>query len=197
MSSVRPKTVLLILATGAWLAAVGWGMLRLFEYSFTAAPAGAAAARWPESGKLLPATDGSTLVIALQPDCPCSQVSVEELDGILAGASAPVKVIALFVSYKTLPQPVEETPMWRRVSALPHATAVPDPDATEARRFGMAASGEVRLYQADGTLRFHGGITLSRDRAGANPGQAAVAAIVNRRATWRETLSAPNYGCAF
>jgi hypothetical protein len=197
MTSPRLKNVLLITAIGAWLAAVGWGMVWLFDYSFTSAPVGAVATRWPDSGRLHLAAAGSTLVIALQPDCPCSQVSVEELDRILTGSSAPVKVIALFVSYQTLPQPVQETQMWKRVSALPHATAVLDPDAVEARRFGMAASGEVRLYQADGALRFHGGITRSRDHAGANPGQAAVAAIVNGRPVWRPLLSAPNYGCVF
>ena len=67
-------------------------------------------------------------------------------------------------------------------------------DLGEAHRFGARTSGDVVAYDAAGTLRFHGGITISRGHVGHNLGHVRVDAIVHGAdAGVAET---PVFGCA-
>jgi hypothetical protein len=53
-----------------------------------------------------------------------------------------------------------------------------DLDREEARRFGVATSGHVLLYDRRGALIFSGGITAGRGERGDNLGRAAVLGLI-------------------
>jgi len=51
-------------------------------------------------------------------------------------------------------------------------------EGAEAARFHATTSGYVLLYDVNGKLRFHGGITGSRGHSGDNAGRSAIEAIL-------------------
>jgi hypothetical protein len=58
----------------------------------------------------------------------------------------------------------------------------------------MSTSGECLVYDADGKLRFHGGVTSGRGHEGHSIGQDGIsAAILNQAVVAKRT---PAYGCA-
>jgi hypothetical protein len=68
-----------------------------------------------------------------------------------------------------------------------------DVGGTEHRRFGARVSGEVYLFQTDGQLVFHGGITAGRGHAGDNLGRSAVESFLREGVLPPETT--PVFGC--
>lgn len=57
---------------------------------------------------------------------------------------------------------------------LPGTQLHVDVEGQIARHFGAYTSGQVLLYDTDGSLQFAGGITPSRGHTGTNPGRAAI-----------------------
>ncbi len=76
---------------------------------------------------------------------------------------------------------------------LPRLTIRPDPGGEEARRFGVATSGHVLLYDPGGRLLFSGGITSARGHRGDNRGRDAVLDRMLGRAAG--TAESPVFGC--
>jgi hypothetical protein len=181
---------------GTWLVAAGWGMWRLGGYSLTPGAQGAAPADWPATATLARAPDRCTVVVALHPECPCSQATVEELDAIVAKAGNRLRVHALFVDVPGLPVPAERSELWARASRIAGAHVRKDSAGAEARRFGTHTSGETRLYGPDGRLRFRGGITVSRGHVGDNPGATAIVNFVLHPASTPAPVVTPVFGCA-
>jgi len=59
--------------------------------------------------------------------------------------------------------------------------------------FRIETSGDLVLYDADGRLLFHGGITSARGHSGDNLGRSAIQALL-----WKEpaqTASTSSFGC--
>ncbi len=102
----------------------------------------------------------------------------------------------LCVTYPDLPEPVEQSRIWRQAAQIAHVTLSRDADGVEARRFAARTSGEVRLYGPKGKLLFHGGITSGRGHVGANPGATAVLDIVLNQPNAHPPASTPVFGCS-
>jgi hypothetical protein len=73
-------------------------------------------------------------------------------------------------------------------------TVLDDVDGTEARRFGALTSGQVVVYDADGRLRFSGGITPARGHAGDNAGRSAIIALLEGASS--ASVETPVFGCS-
>src|SRR5207247_5281938 len=86
-----------------------------------------------------------------------------------------------------------KTDLWRRAGAIPGVSRIIDLNGREAQRFGGVTSGQTSLYDEQGRLLFHGGITRSRGDAGDNPGRSAIVSWVNKRAA--EISMTPVFGC--
>ncbi len=80
------------------------------------------------------------------------------------------------------------------LAALPGLTIWPDLGGEEARRFGMATSGHVLLYDPEGRRIFSGGITPARGHRGDNRGRQAV--LDRILGTERGIAESPVFGCA-
>jgi hypothetical protein len=171
------------------------GFRRLGDYNATAGAAGPAITRWPSDAKLHRDVVRATLVIALHPQCACSQASVAELARVVARAGRPLQVYALAV----IPDGVNEAE-WEKTALIRHAAEIPgvqlviDHGGTEARRFGAQTSGLASLYAPDGRLLFRGGITGSRGHAGDNSGEDALLAALKGKPP--EVGQSPVFGCA-
>jgi hypothetical protein len=99
----------------------------------------------------------------------------------------------LFVQPARMDSAWVESDLWRRAAAVPGVHAVRDPGGEEARRFGALTSGHALLYDADGALRYSGGLTASRGHEGANAGATAVRDLLTRDEA--NLAAAPVYGC--
>jgi hypothetical protein len=188
--------MLVVVFACGWLAAAGWGMWRLAEYSSAPGAEGVAPVDWPTASAVPRDAGRFTAVLALHPECPCSQATVEELDALVAQVGPGLKVHALFVEVPGLPGPVESSELWQRTGRIAGVELRKDPAGADARRFGARTSGETRLYDPAGRLVFQGGITLARGHAGDNPGRTAITNFVARRTSGDAPVRTPVFGCA-
>lgn len=180
----------------AWLVVVGLGLWTLSAQSLRPGASGHPGSTWPANTALPRKADGFTLVVVLHPECPCSQATLEELDAIMAQSRGQLAAEVLCVSYPDLPEPVEQSAIWRHAGRIPGVVVHKDAEAAEGRRFSALTSGEARLYGPAGTLLFHGGITGARGHAGENPGETAIVDFVLGRATARTPVTTPAFGCS-
>lgn len=150
---------------------------------------------WPANTTLARNLHGFTAVVALHPECPCSQATLEEFDTIVAQGSGRLQGQILFVELPGLP-PVEDSALWQRARRISGVTLTKDPAGVAALRFEARTSGETRLYGPDGRLLFSGGITAARGHAGDNPGQAAIITLLAQKTPVKTPIATPVFGCA-
>jgi hypothetical protein len=166
----------------------------LWAYDNEAGVAAQAPARWPSSGGTLALESGRpTLVFLAHPQCSCTGASLTELAEVLARAETRPKTYVVFLKPEGTSSSWEQTDLWRTAATLPDVTLVRDDDGREARRFGVATSGQTLLYSSSGTLMFSGGITGARAHAGDNAGRQALVTLLNHGQPERAGTSV--FGC--
>jgi hypothetical protein len=178
----------------AWAIAAIGGMAALVDYGAAPGEAGAPASHWPEGSVLHREPGRPTLVLAIHPKCPCTRATLSELAVLMARAEGRLKAHAILVRPETMDEDWAKSDLWRAARAIPGVEARIDPDGTEARRFGAATSGMALYYDADGKLRFAGGITAARGHAGDNAGRASIEGLAWGRGADRATT--PVFGCS-
>jgi len=189
----RLKRIALGVATLVWFAGIASGLAVVWAYENRPGEAAHAPVRWPATTALARATDGPTLVFLAHPQCTCTRASLDELAEVIARAPHPPRTYILFLKPAGFEAGWERTDTWRAAAALPHVTVLRDDEGVEARRFGVATSGQTLLYDGRGTLVFSGGITGSRGHAGNNAGEAALVDLLTRGAAGRGVASV--FGC--
>jgi hypothetical protein len=181
-------------AGALWVIAVGSGMAVLWRYSTAPGLPAAPPRAWPRESRIEPRTDRATLIVLAHPQCPCTSATIEELDRLMARVGDRLRAHVLFATPVGAASGWEATDLWRRAAAIPGVTVLRDAEGIEAHRFHAATSGQVILYDADGRLRFNGGITAARGHAGDNPGRSAIVEmLVGNPSVASET---PVFGCS-
>jgi hypothetical protein len=175
-----------------WLAATAAGLAGLTAYANRPGDSGRAAPVWPVGVDLPRARDRATLVVALHPGCACSQATLEQLDRLAGSNPGVVQIIALVADYPEFP--ASQDVLGSKLAALRDVRRVTDPHAALARRFGAVTSGHALLYDADGRLRFSGGLTRARGHAGDSAGLDFLRAYIERRPP-TSGVSTPIFGC--
>lgn len=160
-----------------WCAGLVAGALALWRYSSTPGTTGIAPARWPENTLVQPQPGRATLVMLAHPHCPCTRASLSELARLQARVDADTWI--LFLRPTEAKPDWEKTDLWETAAAIPGARPIADKDGTAARTFGAETSGHVLLYDANGALRFSGGITASRGHEGLSAGGEAILATLH------------------
>jgi hypothetical protein len=173
-------TTLLRIAAAAWAVAALAGLGALGAYAARPGSAGAAASHWPGASRVPRPAARPELLLFVDARCPCATASLGELARLLGRAPGPVD--ACVVASGDV----------RTAGPVAGASLVADPRAEEAGRFGVATSGHVLLFDADGRLLFSGGITPARGHRGDSFGAAAVASLLAGRPAPSE---APVFGC--
>jgi len=187
------QRITLAVCTLAWLAGVTWGLSIVWAYENRPGEEAHAPVHWPAASALTAATDRPTLVFLAHPQCPCTRASLEELNRVLARAPRAAKTYVLFLRPAGVDAGWVQTDLWRTAAALPGVTVLRDDGGVEARRFGVATSGQTLLYDRGGTLVFAGGITGSRGHAGDNAGETSLLTLLASGTADRQATSV--FGC--
>jgi hypothetical protein len=154
---------------------------------------GATPATWPRQSALVRDRERLTLVFFAHPHCPCTVASLRELERILARSSDRLRAQVVFCVPDGAPAGWERTELWQQACAIPGLCVVVDPRGAEARLFGACTSGTTLVYDAQGSLRFEGGITSARGHEGDSAGKSAVLACLEGPRAGAFAL--PVFGC--
>lgn len=149
----------------AWGLAIAAGMLVMHAYALSPGDPGTPPAHWPAGSRL--GRDGirPQLLIFLHSRCPCSRASVTELAEILARCKGRLAARAVLYRPSASNDAWFEPGLVAELMEIPGLEITADPDGEEARRFGLATSGHVLLFDASGALKFSGGLTLGRGQS--------------------------------
>jgi hypothetical protein len=178
----------------AWLAAVLGGTFAMIAYANSSGPAGTPPARWPEASRMRHDPNLPTLIMFVHPHCPCSSASVEELAQLMAHCQGRVAAHVLFLHPEGMDAKWILTETWHDAGQIPGVTVFRDEAGREARCFGAGTSGETVLYDTNGNLLFHGGITIARGHSGDNPGKDTVQALITGAPA--KLNCTPTFGCS-
>ena len=181
------------IATAVWLIAAVAGLAVLWKYDNEPGTAASAPARWPAASALARTPGTATLILLAHPHCSCTPASLGELAEVLARATTHPTTYVVFLKPEGFANGWEQTSLWRTAASIPGVALVRDDGGLEARRFGSATSGQTLLYDADGALRFSGGITGSRAHAGDNAGRRSLIALLGGERT--DAASTSVFGC--
>jgi hypothetical protein len=191
---MRPSRVYCLLGGSLWavLLASGWHLL--LRHAFSPGPSGSVPHEWPESSTLPHGRERPTLLCFAHRNCPCTRATLDELERILVEASGRARAVVVLLA----PEGGEADRVGGTIEARARevigARVVTDPEGIEARRFHVRTSGHVLLYDAQGRLRFSGGITEARGHAGEGAGGQAILACLRQESTGPTTT--PVYGCS-
>ncbi len=189
----RKKVIGLTIGMVVWVACVVAAFGALQRYASKAGPAQA-----PASGASaflaahrLPGRP--LLVLAVHPLCPCTDASLAELGDLLARSHGACD--ALLVQYHPLnghaDWPIDTTDRDLGGVKVP---VLLDRGGEIAAALGAETSGHAVFVDAQGVIRFHGGLTIARGHRGRSPAQDAILAVV---AGGKSALTtAPVYGCS-
>lgn len=171
---------------GVGAAGVAWAGL----YASTPVAEAEAPASWPDVSLALDADD-PTLVLFLHPGCACSRATLRELERAYArvGDAFPTRFVVAPVDGAG----GELVAMAEKLAASPRVELVHDVGGVLADVFSAEASGAAFVYDARGTLRFHGGLTAARAHEGPNHGADAVVALM--RGHDGADARTPIFGC--
>ncbi len=175
----RPIAILI----AAWSVCAAFGLARMLTYELTPATGATAPPTWPPAASISREASGSTLILFLHPQCPCSRATLSELERLIAACDRPFALRIVFVRPAGTFEDWYRTDLYRAAEKIPHALVSRDDDGVEAARFGAKTSGQALLYAADGQLLFHGGLTPSRGHEGDNAGRTALAALISGKQT--------------
>jgi hypothetical protein len=181
------------LGVAVWFALLTAGWLVLLRHQLTPGRDAGETERWPARTALTLDPSRPTLVLFVHRNCPCTRATLQELEQILKHAAERVHVEIVLAA----PAEASEDRVGAGIEAmartLPGVQVRLDAQGEEARRFGVRTSGHALLYDAEGRLRFSGGLTDSRGHAGESAGRRAVLACLQDKGTERKI--APVYGC--
>ena len=173
------RKLLLINIAFLWFLVVGGGELILLNYDNTPGLSVKAPSEWPSESRINRSHAQPTLIMFVHPECPCSRASAGELELLMARLQGKIATKVLFYKPASVPQQRKETNLLNQIRNIPGVELIEDLNGVEARRFNIFTSGATILYDAEGHLRFNGGITPWRSHSGDNIGRSAIVSIVS------------------
>jgi hypothetical protein len=188
------KYVHSLFVVGLWLGVAAAGGWWLHAYESAPGPAQVTSGSWPSDTSLAQDKDRPNLVIFAHPQCPCTRATIEELNHLLARCAGTLACTVVFLQPSSAPSEWVKSGLWKSAAAIPGVTVAADPNGAEAHRFGAETSGLALLYDRQGKLVFHGGITATRGHAGDNLGVDTILSLV--RGEKAPTSQTPVFGCS-
>jgi len=193
LAGMQDRSIYLVLAGIFWVAIMGFGFTKLYNYEFTGGTTDFIALKWPQQ-TIIPRDDHLyQLVIFAHPQCSCTNATMDELEQIMAHTQGKVRTYVLFVQLKKFNEKWVRSNLFKSTGRIPGVRVMVDDEAKQARLFGATTSGQIFLYDPQGRLVFMGGITASRGHSGDNAGQSAVIALINDRSS--NIHRTPFFGC--
>jgi hypothetical protein len=138
-----------------------------------------------------------TLVMFVHPKCPCSIASLTELRQLMTQYGSQLNTTVLMFHSADPLDDWTRSATWIGAQQIPGVNVRADFDGKLAKQCGAQTSGQVFLYDENGTLRFEGGITGSRGHVGDNNSlDALVSVVTNKLPTQSAPARTPVFGCA-
>ena len=172
-------TASIVAAAAIWVGTVGAAVRAIRRFEATPGRAAAAPKSWPAGSSLLRNHEAPTLVMLVHPQCSCTRASLQELQAVIEKSPRAMRIYVVVYHPHQMKAGWEKTNIYEAAMRLRGTHVVVDEDGREAKRFGTFTSGQTFLYDAGGTLRFEGGITMLRGHAGLNSGRNDVIHIAN------------------
>jgi hypothetical protein len=185
--------VVSVFAAALWLAMVVAGFGWLATYETRPGRMGDVSQSWPEASRLERDSRRWNLVMFLHPRCPCSAASLEELGELTAAHASELRACVVFCKPQGVPAKWEQTATWTQAATLAGIVRTSDENDGERRAFGALTSGEVFLYDPSGRLRYRGGITSARGKAGPSEGREVIESLLTGEEPARR--EGPVFGC--
>jgi hypothetical protein len=178
-----------------WVALLAAGMAWMLGHDFTPGESsGEVPNVWPEDVARVRRSGVATLVMAVHPGCPCTRASLDQLERLIVRTGPRLRVMTLHFSSPATDTERVGVGTRNVISSNSRIEAMMDRDGELAKRFGLVTSGEVAVYDREGRLRFHGGLTPSRGCSAPGTGFDAVLALANGNEIARP--AAPVFGCS-
>lgn len=187
------KKVILISLGIIWLVSVSYGLVILYNYENEPSVPGAVATQWPTAMQVRSDEHFFHLVMTAHPHCPCTRASISELSRIMTQTQGKLKAHVLFQKPEVFSDSWVKADLWKNTERIPGVEVVIDEEGKQAKALGATTSGQTFLYDLNGRLIFHGGITGSRGHEGDNAGHSTVVALVNGQDT--DIDQTPFFGC--
>jgi len=186
----------IVAAVGVWLAGVVVVMASLWRYKLEPGAEAASPVTWPAESGLARLPHLPTLVVIAHPRCPCTLATLAELREIMSSWDRRAVAHVVFWTPSDVPAGAawSVSAAWTAAASIPGVRTSADPGGAEARRFGALTSGHVVLYDAEGRLRFSGGITSARGHAGDNSARDLLLSLLG--GAGGPPVSAPVFGCS-
>jgi hypothetical protein len=129
-----------------------------------------------------------TLIVVLHSQCTCSLATVDNLVDMPSSERSQLRIHLVFTG-----PGIDDSPIVRHSEALGAVEREFLSEDQVLTKYGARTSGQAYLYDANGRLRFSGGITDSRGYVGPSKGIEAIEAVL----AGRDAIStSPVYGCA-
>jgi hypothetical protein len=176
-----------------WLLAVAASGFFLISYENAAGPQVLTAADFPKNSGVKLDRYRMTLLLFAHPKCPCTRATINELNKLLSHSDGKVAAHVYFLKPSSETDDWTKTDLWRNAASIPGVQVHVDTDSVIAKHFGASTSGDVVLFDPQGKLLFHGGITAGRGHEGDNPGASALIALATGVTT--TCNHTPVYGC--
>lgn len=186
-------TASIAVAAAIWVGTVAASYRVIRRFETTPGRAAVGPKSWPAESRLLRNQDAPTLVMLVHPQCSCTRASLSELQAVIDKSPRTLRTYVVVYRPRQAQPGWEQTEVYTAAMRLRGTRVIVDEDGREARHFGTFTSGQTFLYDAAGTLRFKGGITMLRGHAGLNSGRADVIRIANGESG---KGSHPVFGCS-
>lgn len=168
----------LIVSVVLWLTVVVGINVALLRYSNTPGESAAAIQQWPIDSQIERTPGKATLVVFAHPHCSCTRATLSELERLLHRVGDRVRAYVVFTRPVGVDDAWLHSDLWEQAAALGGVTVIADAEDGEAHKLGVKTSGTTLLADADGIIRFSGGLTASRGHEGPSVGQERIAALV-------------------
>ena len=176
-----------------WVLFIFGGTYKLLMYEYTPGKENNFSAYWPATSELQLSNKPYTLVMVVHPKCGCSKASLGELSKLVARFPNVLDVKILFIEPKDAGPDWMLSENWAAANEIAGAEVHPDTEGTLAQAFKVKTSGITLLYNREGGLLFHGGITASRGHWGDNTGSQAIGEIISKGSSATSTTAV--FGC--
>lgn len=181
-----------------WLAIICFGLVLALDFEKRPQALSSLLSAWPSASKISRLSDSYTLLIFLHPKCPCSQASISELSRFIA-KNPHVGGYLCFIVPDNVDGSWLKGANWESARKIPQLCSLADLGGREAEKFSARTSGETFLFDKNGNLLFHGGITQARGHEGDNAGLEKLALVLKRNGGLTPFAGGceeyPVYGC--
>lgn len=176
-----------------WVLLLSCGTYKLLHYENNPGRDLNPPTRWPAQISIVRSPERFTLVMLVHPKCSCSSASIGELAKIMAKSHGRLDAKVLFLVPNELHGDWSNSATWTAAGEIPGVDSIADVDGRLAKLFNAKTSGFTVLYNRNGELVFHGGITAARGHWGDNAGSEAIQEFVDGKAPALNSTAA--FGC--